>query len=159
MNLQELIEQSGIDINEGQIRAFFLGAQTGDKPLSLAKTMDELLADVPEVKKSLEPALKKVWDEISAQKKAQLTGLFQGARNLSHFLTLAQERLDFFLTGLSLAGFMKDKACVEVLEELENVVMDLDDYLAEGSNDEEAGEEIKDQLLGAWEEFMEVAGP
>jgi hypothetical protein len=155
MGLQELIESNEVDFNANQARAFFLGAQTGDKPMTFPKAMDELLSEAPEAKKELEKELKNLWDELSQNTKASLENLFTGPTDLDLFLTEALKKLDYFLTGFSLAGAVNDEEAEEVSEELENLVMDLDDYLS-GEKAKADAEEIKDQLLGAWEAFVEL---
>ncbi len=65
MNLQELIGQTDLDLNEGQVRAFFLGALTADKPLPFNKALEELLSEAPEAQKALEPHLKTLWDKLN----------------------------------------------------------------------------------------------
>lgn len=155
MSLQELIKAAELDISEGQIKAFFLGAQIGDKPLTFSKTMGELFADIPDEKKTLENELNKLWDSLVANTEKELANLFKGPADLKSYLTTALQRLDFFLTGLSLAGSFADKKLTEASEELENVVLDLDDYILEGNTDLDA-DELKDQLEGAWDELLSL---
>lgn len=156
MNLQELIAQTDLDLNEGQVRAFFLGALFADKPLPFNKAQEELLSEAPEAKKALEPHLKTLWDKLNDKDQDQLASLFPDKGSVQEFLTTALERLDYFLTGLSLAGSLADDEQTEVLDELENVVMDLDEYLSDDKPEAEAGEELKEQLMGAWEELVKL---
>lgn len=155
MGLQELIESNELDFNANQARAFLLGTMTGDRPMTFPKAMDELLSEAPEAKKELEKELKKLWDELSKNKKTSLEDLFSGSSDLDQFLEESLEKLDYFLTGFSLAGAVNDEDAEEVSEELENLVMDMDDYLS-GEKAKSDAEEIKDQLLGAWEAFVEL---
>ena len=156
MNLQELIGQTDLDLNEGQVRAFFLGALSADRPLPFNKAQEELLSEAPETKNSLEPHLKQLWDKLNDKDQDQLASLFADKGTVQEFLTTALERLDYFLTGLSLAGSLADEEQSEVLDELENVVMDLDEYLSDDKPETEAGEELKEQFLGAWEELVKL---
>jgi hypothetical protein len=64
MKLQELIDASELDMEIDQIKAFFLGVLCAEKPMNFAKTLEELLSEVPEAKASLEGELKKLWDEL-----------------------------------------------------------------------------------------------
>lgn len=163
MKLQELIGQTNLDMTLSHIKAFFLGAMTGQKPMSFAKAMEEMLSETPEAAKALEGELKKLWDELQTNKPAELQKLFPTTGNLTTFLTNAKDQLDFFLTALSLAGTntetVKNEDLADLIDELEDTVMDLDEYLSEADAEAEEGEELKELLLETWDDFLRTARP
>jgi hypothetical protein len=161
MKLQELIGRSDLDMTVAHIKAFFLGVQTAEKPLHFAKAVEEMMAETPEAIKELEPELKKLWDELAQNKPAELQKIFPASSDLKEFLTNAKDQLDFYLTALSLSGTntetCKNEDMAELIDELEDTVMDLDEYLSETNPDEAEGEEIKDLLLEVWQEYLAAA--
>lgn len=159
MKLQELIKQAELDINEGQVKAFFLGALTASRPLRFEQACEELLTEDPEALGTLEPELKKLWDSLNNKDSKELENLFPENSDLKVFLATAQERLDYFLTSLSLAGSnseTEDDDLAEILDELEDTVMDIDEYLADGKGSVEDGEELKELLLSTWGDLVEM---
>lgn len=160
MRLQELIDQSDLILTEEQVKAFFLGILTAEKPLPFNKAVDELLVEADDVRGSLEPELKKLWDSLSGNKKAELKKLLPADGELIQYMELAKEQLDYFLTAMSLAGTnietCKDKQMTEHLEELEDIVEDLDEYLTDDQVTEDDGEEFKEYLVEAWDGFVSV---
>lgn len=138
------------------VKAFFLGVLTADRPMTFEKAVDELLAESPEDKKNLSSELKKFWDELSTKKKAEMTSLFSEASDLDD----CRDRLDFFLTGLSLSGTtsesVKSEEVAALIDELEDMVEDLDDYLSEDGASAEVGAEIKEFLLDTWADFVKT---
>lgn len=161
MKLQELIGQSNLDMSISHIKAFFLGALTAEKPMSFAKAMEEMLSETPEAVKELEPELKKLWDEVVKNKPAELQNLFPASGDQKEFLTNARDQLDYYLTALSLAGTntesCKNEDVADLIDELEDTVMDLDEYLSEAKPDEAEGEEIKELLLEAWQDYLRTS--
>lgn len=151
MKLQELIDTNQIDLNEGQALSFLLGAQCGVKPLSFEKALAELLGDA-EATSELQNSLRELWQKLQKNFTQELTDLFDPNLEAQSFLETAHDRLDYFLTGLSLAGSVQGEELEEVTEELENLVMDLDE--ASSGLTEIKAEELKEDLLGAWEEFV-----
>lgn len=157
MKLQELIDQTDLDMTEAQVKAFFLGVLCAEKPMPFPKAMDELLAETPEAKGSLEPALLKTWDGLKANLKAELKGMFpEDETDLYTFMEISKDQLDYFLTALSLSGTnaesCKNEDMAELIEELEETVAEMDDFLAE--EDADNGEEFKESLLATWAEFV-----
>lgn len=154
MKLQEVMQANQIDLNEGQVKGFFLGALSGVKPLEFSHAVTELMGNDTEITAELENILKEQWQHLQKSFAKELASLLDPQVDPTTFLSRAQDRLDFFLTGLSLSGSVRDEELEEVSEELENLVMDLDEYLTDGNVEAERAEELKEDILGAWEEFV-----
>jgi hypothetical protein len=158
MKLQELIDQTALDMTEAQVSAFFLGVLCAEKPLPFPKALEELLAETPEAKAELEVPLKKVWGEASNNLRAELEKMFPPEENINTFIELAKEQLDYFLTALSLSGTntesCKDQDLAELIEELEDTVEDMDEFLSDSNATKEDGEDFKEFLLETWAEFI-----
>jgi hypothetical protein len=159
MKLQELIDDSSLDMTVPQVKAFLLGVLTAEKPMTFHQTVDELLAENPGSKSHLEGELKKLWDELSKNKAKALAGMFEQTAELKEYLESSKEQLDYYLTALSLSGTnvetSDDEDLQGLIEELEDLVMDLDDYTANESGSTEDGEELKAVLAEAWSEYVE----
>jgi uncharacterized protein YgfB (UPF0149 family) len=160
MGLQELIEQSELDLSLGQVKAFMLGVLTSEDPLSFPEALDELMTEAPGARRPLEPHLQQLWKELNNKDNQELANLFLfETEDVRSYLTEAQERLDYFLTGLSLAGTSSEDAegeLGEMLEELEATLEDLDDFVADEKAQNEKGEEIRENLLACWEALVEL---
>lgn len=158
MKLQELIDQTDLDMTSEQIKAFFLGVLCAERPMPLSKALDELFEEEPEAKASLEPELKKLWDELARGTKKALSEMFPEDKNIRSFMEVAKDQLDFFLTGLSLSGTnaesCDDDELAELIDELEDTVADMDDYLADEDSSDKDGEDFKGLLLDTWNEFV-----
>lgn len=157
MKLQELIAQTDLDMTEAQVKAFFLGVMCAEKPLPFPKVVDELLVETPEARDSLEPALLKTWEEVKANFKVELKNMFPtDESDLNTFMEISKDQLDYFLTAMSLSGTntesCKNEELAELIDELEETVADMDDFLAE--EDADNGEEFKESLLATWDEFV-----
>ncbi len=161
MKLQELIAQTELDMTPSQIKAFFLGFINAERPLPFAKALEEMVSETPEVAEKLGPELKILWDELVKNKTSELQKLFPESGDLKVFLATAKDQLDFYLTALSLSGTntetCKNEDMAELIDELEDTVMDMDEYLSETDPDVEEGEEIKDLMLEAWHEYLVVS--
>jgi len=161
MKLQELIGQTNLDMTLAHIKAFFLGVMSAEKPLPFAKAVEEMMAETPEAIKQLEPELKKLWDELLKNRQAELQSLFPESSDLKEFLSNAKDQLDFYLTALSLSGTntetCKNEDVADLIDELEDTVMDLDDYTSDENADVSEGEELKDLLLEAWQDYLRTA--
>ena len=160
MKLHELIGQTDLDMSLAQVKAFFLGVMNAERPLPFAKAAEEMMAESPEATKQLGPELKKLWDELILNKPAELQKLFPESANLNEFLLNAKDQLDFYLTALSLSGTntetCKNEDVAELIDELEDTVMDLDEYLSESDPDVAEGEELKELLLEAWQDYLKT---
>ena len=162
MKLQELIGQTDLDMTLDHVKAFFLGVMSAEKPLPFVKAMEEMLAETPEAKTLLEPELKKLWDELAQNKTTELQNFFPKSSDLKDFLSNAKDQLDYYLTAMSLSGTntesCKNEDMADLIDELEDSVMDLDEYLSEESPDQAEGEEMKDMLLEAWQDYLDTTG-
>ena len=161
MKLQELIGRHNIDMTIAHIKAFFLGVLTAERPLPFKKAVEEMMAETPEAIPELEGELKILWDDMVKNKPAELQKLFPVSGDLKEFLTTAKDQLDFYLTALSLSGTntetCKNEDVADLIDELEDTVMDLDEYLSEAEPDEAEGEEIKELLLEAWQDYLRTS--
>lgn len=157
MKLTEILTKHELDITIPQIKAFFLGVNSADKPLPFPKALDELLDESVHLKDELEGPLKELWDEIIKNYKTEMGNLLPVDEELSLFLEAAILRLDYFLTGMGLAGTSsenaKDPAVAEFIEEIEDAIETIDEILSEEKLDKEDAEDMREFLLGAWEEF------
>ena len=158
MKLQELIDSTELEMTPEQIKAFFLGTLCAEKPLTFPRALDELLAETPESKDTLSKDLNALWDEITKSQKKALKDLFPQNDNAKKFLEGAKDQLDYFLMGMSLAGTSIDNCKNEdfatFLEEMEDCLEDIEDWLSEKSPDEEEGESIKEFLQEGWDGFV-----
>lgn len=158
MKLQELIDQTDLDMTAHQVQAFFLGVLCAERPMPFSKAIDELLEEAPETKAKLEAELKNLWDELSRVTKKALAEMFPEDKNIRSFMEVAKDQLDFFLTGMSLSGTnaesCKDDELAELIDELEDTIADMDDYLADEDASDKDGEDFKGLLLDTWNEFV-----
>jgi hypothetical protein len=161
MKLQELIKQTELDMTVEQIKAFFLGILTAERPLPFPKAIAEMLSETPEAEKVLSTELKVMWDAVQQNKSSELKGIFTENSNLKDFLTMAKDQLDFYLTALSLSGTntesCKNEDRADLIDELEDTVMDLDEYLSFPQPTEEEGLELKAILLETWQDYLETS--
>jgi hypothetical protein len=159
MKLQELLEKTDFDMTEAQIRAFFLGVICAERPLPFPKALEELLVEAANVKETLEAPLKKVWDECQANTKAELEKMFPAEDDINQFMELAKDQLDYFLTAMSLSGTntesCDDEELAALIDELEDSVEDMDDFLSDSNASKQDGEDFKEFLLGTWSEFTD----
>ena len=96
MKIQLLIDSTNLDMTEAQVRAFFLGILCAEKPLPFPNALNEILSETPEARAILEEPLKTVWNELSSNVKTELLNLLPKEKNLSLFLELSKDILDFF---------------------------------------------------------------
>ncbi len=157
MKLQELIDQTELDMTEAQVKAFFLGVLCAEKPLPFPKALDEILSETPEAKKELEPEFKKLFEQLKTNLKAELEKMFPEESDINTFMDLAKDQLDYFLTAMSLSGTTtescKDEDLAELIEELEDTVEDMDDFLSDSEATPEDGADFKEFLIGTWADF------
>ena len=157
MKLQELIDSTDLDMTEAQVKAFFLGVLCAEKPLPYPKALEELLAETPDAKKELEAPLKVLWDKCQANLKAELEKMFPQEDDITAFMELAKDQLDYFLTAMSLSGTntesCQDEELAELIDELEDTVEDMDEFLSDSHATKEDGDDFKEFLLGTWAEF------
>jgi hypothetical protein len=160
MNLQEMINASEIKFTLPQIKAFFLGSMLGKKPLGFSKAFDELFQEDKEQTNHLKNELQTLWTELEANKSKELSLLFKKDTHFSSFLESSKEQLDFFLTGLGLAGTTTDSAendlLQEILEELEDLVLDIEDYLLSDQQSNEESQAIQEDLMTIWNELVKL---
>lgn len=157
MKLQDQLDSTDLDMTEMQVKAFFLGVLCAEKPLPYHKALEELLEDAPEAKSVLEAPLKTLWETLQKNMKRELEKMFPEENDIHTFIEVSKEQLDFFLTGMSLSGTNTDSCDDEELaafiEELEDTVEDMDDFLADSEATDEDGEDFKEFLLDTWKEF------
>lgn len=159
MELQELLNESDLNMTLPQVKAFFLGVLCADKPLPYSKAVEELLTEVEEGKKELEEALKPLWEDLQKNRNQELANMLTASGEFATFLETSKEQLDYFLTAMSLSGTnvetVGDEDLSEIIDELEDTVMELEDYLSSDKQTDEETEELKEYLLGAWQDFID----
>jgi hypothetical protein len=159
MNLNEYLNDLQLNVTIPQIKAFFLGSMIGKKPLKTDKAITELLPENP-ITPPLHAELAKLWENLNSHKEEELKNLFLKTSEFSTSLEFSKEQLDFFLTGLGLAGTSADSneesLLGEILEELEDLVLDMDDYLASHEQTSEETAAIEEDLQTLWTEFLKT---
>lgn len=157
MELREKIESTDLDMTEAQVKAFFLGILCAEKPMPFAKGLEELLAEVPDAKRTLEAPLKVLWDELRTNLKFELDHMFPEEDNIVTFMEISKDQLDFFLTAMSLSGTSTDSCddeeLAELIDELEDTIEDMEEYLEDKDATKEDGENFKEFLLATWADF------
>lgn len=158
MKLQALIDNTDLEMTEMQVKAFFLGVLCAEKPLPFAKALTELLSEAPEAKKDLEAPLKSLFESLQNNLKAELQTMLPEDKNIHTFMEVARTQLDYFLMAMSLSGTHSescdDEELAELIDELEDSVEDMDNFLSEEDPDEAEGEDFKGFLLGTWKDFV-----
>lgn len=152
MNLQELMNASGTQINEEIVRAYFLGNFTGKKPLDFETTLKEMITEGDAT--SFQTQLEAIFDETRSDYKNQLAALLKPQDSAKDFLNNAVDTLDYFLTGYASAGASSDAGIEEVCEDLESFLLDIEEILAKDSASTEEMDDLKEEVLGAWEELV-----
>lgn len=158
MKLQALIDNTDLDMTEMQVKAFFLGVLCAEKPLPAAKAITELLSEAPDAKKELEAPLKSLYEDLQKNLKPELSKMFPEEKDIHTFMEISRDQLDYFLMAMSLSG-THSEACdneelAELIDELEDSVEDMDNFLSEEDADEKEGEDFKGFLLGTWKDFV-----
>lgn len=150
MNISQSLENSGLDLSVNQLKSFLLGGLTAKIPLDLDKALEEIFSEEPEARANLEKDIVEFYQNLKVTRQNEVEGL------ISNDLGTSFENLDFFLTGLSIAGTHADSVdgeLGEIIEDLEDLVMDLEEFL-ETDGDAEVKEELTDALLGTWEALL-----
>ena len=157
MKLQELIDQTDLDMTDVQVKAFFLGVLCAEKPMPFSKALEEILSETLEAKKELEPEFKKLFEQLKTNLKKELEQMFPEDSDINTFMDVAKDQLDYFLTAMSLSGTntenCADEELAELIEELEDTVEDMDDYLSDSEATPEDGTDFKEFLIGTWKDF------
>lgn len=160
MKLQDHINSTDFEMSEEQVKAFLLGVLSAEKPMSVEKAIQELMNETPDARATLEAPLKATFESLKKNLKAELASMFSNEADITAFMEMARDRLDYFLTGMSLSGTnvdnCKDSGLLELIEELEDSVEDLDDFLSDSEASAEDGEDFKDFLLGTWKDFVDA---
>lgn len=158
MKIQSLIDNTDLEMTEMQVKAFFLGVLCAEKPLPYPKALAELLSEAPEAKKDLEAPLKSLFEELQKNLKAELAKMFPDEKDIHKFMEISRDQLDYFLMAMSLSGThaesCDDEELAELIDELEDSVEDMDNFLSEEDADEKEGEDFKGFLLGTWKDFV-----
>lgn len=157
MSLQTLLSTTDTNITEGQIKAFYLGTFMADKPVPFKTAMEEVLmeAEVDDYK-PWEKDMKALYDQVKASVPAEMKKLVVDQPDLKLFLQDALSKLDYFLTGYAVSGASSDDDTSEVVEELEDNVLDLEDYLADESATKESGAELRKLTLDTWKSLIDL---
>lgn len=155
MSLQTLLATTETELTEGQIRAFYLGTFMADKPVPFKTAMEEVLmeAEIDDLK-PWEKDMKAVYDQVKANVHKEMAGLLEENADMKKFLQDALGKLDYFLTGYAVSGASDDEDTAELVEELEDTVLDLEDFLADESGTKESGTELKKLTVETWNELV-----
>lgn len=157
MKLQDHLDSTAVDMTEIQVKAFFLGGLCAEKPMPFHIALEEILSESPEDKATLEAPLKDTFNHLQKNKKAELEKMFPEESDIRTFIEIAKDQLDYFLTAMSLAGTnlesCDDEELRQLIDELEDTVEDMDDFLADSKATKEDGEDFKEFLLGTWTDF------
>lgn len=159
MKLQDHIDSTQVDTTEMQVKAFMMGVLCAERPMPLSKVIEEILSETPEEKAKLEAPLQETWLTLEKNLKSELEKMFPtDESDIHNFIEVSKDQLDYFLTGMSLSGTnletCKDKELCEFIDELEDTVEDMDDFLADSTATAEDGEEFKEFLLDTWKDFV-----
>lgn len=159
MKTQQIIDSTDLDMTEDQVKAFFLGILCAEKPLPFPKAFIELTSEVPESQKTLEAPFKEIWDQLTKNLKTALAKMLPLDEDVLKFISLSKDQLDYFLTGLSLSGTnidnCKDPQLSDLINELEEMVEDMDDFLSDTEATEDDGVDFKEYLLETWKDFIQ----
>lgn len=157
MNIQELINSTDLDMTEEQIKAFFIGVLCADRPLPCPKAIVELLSETPEAQKKLEQPLQELWNQLQKNLKTELNQLMPVVEDPRTYVEAAKDQLDFFLTGMALSGTnaenCDDEEFGEFIDELEELVEDMDDFLVDPDASEDDANDFKEFLSENWHKF------
>ncbi len=157
MKLEDLIDSTDLDMTPIQVKAFFLGILCAEKPLPYHEALKEVLSETPEAKPILEAPFKELWEDLRKNLRPELENMFPQDSDIHQFIEIAKDQLDYFLTGMSLSGTHTEKCddeeLAELIDELEDTVEDMDDFLADSEAANESGEELKALLLDTWKDF------
>lgn len=155
MSLETLLATTETGLTEGQIRAFYLGTFMADRPVPFKTAMEEVLmeAEIDDLK-PWEKDMKALHDRVKANVHKEMSGLIEDNADMKKFLQDALGRLDYFLTGYAVSGASDDNDTSELVEELEDTVLDLEDYLADESGTKESGVELKKLTVDTWNELV-----
>ena len=157
MSIQDKIDSTSLDMTEIQVRAFFLGILCAETPLLFAKALNEVLSSTPEAKDALELPFRELWDELQKNPKSALQKMIPQEPHLLTFMEVAKDQLDYFLTGMSLSGThsenCKDQDFGNFINDLEEAVEDMEDFISDENYSEEEGNQLKDFLIEIWTEF------
>lgn len=157
MSLSTLLASTDASITEGQIRAFYLGTFVADRPVPFKTAMEEVLMEAEiEDYKIWEKDMKALYDQVKANTHKEMDSLLAEDADLKKFLQNALGCLDYFLTGYAVSGASDDEDTAELVEELEDTVLDLEDYLADENATKENGLELKKLTLATWKEIVSL---
>lgn len=157
MSLKTLLSETDSTLTEGQIRAFYLGTFMADRPVPFKTAMEEVLmeAEIDDYK-AWEKDMKALHDQVKANVHGEMKNLLHDESDIKKFLQHSLACLDYFLTGYAVSGASDDEDTAELVEELEDTVLDLEDYLADESATKEAGTELKKLTLETWKDLVDL---
>jgi hypothetical protein len=157
MSLKNLLSSHDTTLTEAQIRAFYLGTFMADRPVPFQTAMEEVLmeAEIDDYK-AWEKDMKALYDQVKGNVHKEMKNLVEDETDLKKFLQSSLARLDYFLTGYAVSGASDVEDVAEVVEELEDTVLDLEDYLANEEATKESGMELKKLTLETWKELVDL---
>lgn len=159
MSLKTLLSDTDTNLSEGQIKAFYLGTFMADKPVPFKVAMEEVLmeAEVDDYR-PWEKDMRALYDQVKENVPAEMKKLIEDQSDLKKFLQDSLGKLDYFLTGYAVSGASADDETSEVVEELEDTVLDLEDFLSDESATKESGAELKKLTIDTWNSLVALKG-
>jgi hypothetical protein len=177
MSLRDALTHCDMEMDADDVEAFCIGALTADEPMPLHKALKEIFLDdtqspvkfhTPDGRANAEKEIGKLWKELEKNLAKRRSALMQvkGVDLKEEVITLGK-RGDFFLMGLTLAGMSVDDTEDEVgdlLDELEDHLLLLDEWVAEGDDDNsgewmENGKKYRRELEELWADLQEAIDP
>src|SRR5690606_30008090 len=137
MNIEQTLQNSGLDLSANQLKSFLLGGLSAKATLDLNKALEEIFSEEPEVRPTLEKPIAELFENLKVTRSSEVETLINEDLNTSF------ENLDFFLTGLSIAGTHSDSVegeLSEIIEDLEDLVMDIEEFLETAGSEEDKAE-------------------
>jgi hypothetical protein len=171
MSLDPFLNKLNVLIEEYDIRSLILGLQSGHKPIPFKQALAEIVLEIEEflphlteekIKLEFEMRMDNLWKEVQAHKDELLKKLLEMKNeSIEEQLIKSQHRLDYFLTGLTLAGgyqSQNESDGTDMIEELEDLIIDIDEHIAakDEMDDKEWEDETKDLLIDIHELWAET---
>lgn len=178
MSLRDALSQCEMEMDADDVEAFCIGALTADEPMPLHRALREIFLDdtqspvkfnSPDARANAEKEIGKLWKDLEKSLAKRRAALMQvKGVDLREEVIALGKRGDFFLMGLTLAGMSVDDTEDEVgdlLDELEDHLLLLDEWVAEGDDNSDHGEWMENgkkyrrELEELWAELQEAIDP
>ena len=149
-------------MNPNLLTAFFMGVLTSEKPLNFDRAIKEL-SKTDDVDAT---AAKALWAKCEANPSKERQAMLKiKPGKLEEEIAMLSEIGDYFLMGLTVSGTdveeMKNEELSELLVEMEDHLLLLDEWMAEGEEGKPSaewaddGKKYKSEFLEIWKELEE----